>query len=68
MADLGKTQKSVLRCLREHGSWHVGCGWLWDTYSGTARVMDSLVKRGLATVEHGGTYHRAIYYPVKEVK
>jgi len=45
---LGSTQKSVLRSLTQHsGFWHRGCGWLWDTYSGTERVLDSLVRRGL---------------------
>lgn len=44
---LGKDQTYILRCIREKGSWYGGCGWIWDTYSATVRLLDSLVQRGL---------------------
>ena len=56
---LGKVQKQVLKSLQEHGRWldHRGlAGWVWDTYTNTKRIMDSLVKRGLASRE-GDTYY-----------
>lgn len=47
LRDIGKTQRSVLECLSRHnGQWHMGCGWLWDTYSNTARILESLTKYG----------------------
>jgi hypothetical protein len=50
MRSLGETQQDVLDSLREHGGyWHPGCGWLWDTHSGTVKIMESLLKRGLVT-------------------
>ena len=63
MRPLGETQKAVLRALEEHGSWRPGgrCGWLWDTDSGTRRLMDSLVKRGFVVVRNG------TYWPVWKV-
>jgi hypothetical protein len=50
---LGRTQQAVLESLRSHnnGVWTPGCGWLWDTISGTERVMKSLERRGLVTSE-----------------
>lgn len=57
MRKLGHVQVSVLESLVEHKIWSrrgLG-GWLWDTPSNTERVMDSLVKRGLATM-NGNTY------------
>ncbi len=45
---LGENQRSMLWSLREHrGEWFNGCGWLWDTPSGTAALLDSLLRRGL---------------------
>jgi hypothetical protein len=55
----------VLQSLREHGSWSDRwCGWLWDTTSGTTRILETLVKRGLArkVVED----RRVAYYPLTE--
>lgn len=57
--NLGSTQKSILQALREHGSWHnrgFGCGWVWDSRSGTQKVLESLVRRGLVVKDHEGTY------------
>lgn len=51
---LGKKQDGVLRCLRDphHGDWFPGCGWVWQNYSVTVRILDSLVNRGLVTREN----------------
>jgi hypothetical protein len=43
---LGKTQKIVLDRLSKD-SFHAGCGWLWNNYSSTVRILDSLVSHGL---------------------
>ncbi|USC17073.1 hypothetical protein [Rhodococcus sp. 11-3] len=55
---LGDRQRSVLEALLDHGQWYAGCGWVWDTVSGTDRVMRSLVRRGLAEQTTGGGYVR----------
>jgi hypothetical protein len=47
MKALGKVQCSVLRALVTNGD-YPDSGWLWDTRSNTARILDSLVTRGLA--------------------
>ncbi len=46
---LGVTQKYVLESLQRHGEWYPQCGWMWDTFSGTVKIMESLVKRGLVS-------------------
>lgn len=48
---IGTTQLSMLRSLYDHGSWQHGCGWVWDHPSGTRRICDSLVSRGLARTD-----------------
>jgi predicted nucleic acid-binding Zn-ribbon protein len=48
MKKLGKIQQSVYESLKRHGSWSLGCGWIWDTPSNTMRIMDSLVRAGYA--------------------
>ncbi len=64
MKELGEVQRLVLRSLHEHGFWSTtGCGWLWDTNSGTTRIMESLVRRGLATKTVEG--RKTIYKPVE---
>lgn len=56
MRKLGKTQAEVLRSLRNHhGFYHQCCGWVWDNHSGTIKILDSLVKRGLVE-EINGVY------------
>lgn len=47
---LGEHQQAVLECLndRRHGSFSAGCGWIYGNYSTTVKILDSLVKRGLA--------------------
>lgn len=49
---LGENQIGCLRSLAEHrgGIWSAGCGWLWDTYSGTERIMRSLARHGYAEI------------------
>lgn len=57
--NLGKNQRGVLSSIREHGQWHsrgFGCGWVWDTPSNTRKILDTLVKRGLVTLDEKGTY------------
>lgn len=45
---LGKNQRDMLASMQRHVCWFEGCGWLWDTPSGTRRILDGLVRRGLA--------------------
>ena len=58
MRPLGKTQKRLLQLLKERHGWHPGCGWYWDSRTGTERVLDSLVRRGLAKTEPWGRAKR----------
>lgn len=53
MRPLGATQRSVLESLVRNGHWHsfFTCGWVWDNASNTTRIMESLVRRGLAQKE-----------------
>lgn len=51
---LGSLQKQVFDCLVEHGSWSRNCGWVWDTTSGTERVLSALVSRGLVEIVSEG--------------
>lgn len=44
---LGKNQIGCLQSLARHGGWPGG--WYWENDSTTARILDSLVKRGLVT-------------------
>lgn len=48
---LGANQERVLRSLVERGGWSEGFGWMWDTHANTRRILDTLVKRGLAIKE-----------------
>jgi hypothetical protein len=47
---LGENQRYALKCLAEHngGTWYPAAGWVWSNVSTTVRLLDSLVKRGLA--------------------
>src|SRR3546814_10110292 len=54
--------RSSLLC---RGPWHVGCGWHWGGVGQTARLMESLKKRGVvemaerpATVLGNGNVYR----------
>jgi hypothetical protein len=48
---LGEIQLSILKSLEDRGPWHEWCGWTWTNYSGTVRILNSLVKRGLVVKE-----------------
>jgi hypothetical protein len=50
---LGENQAHCLRALRRSGRWPGG--WKWGNASATKRILDGLVRKGLAT-ETGGTY------------
>jgi hypothetical protein len=65
---LGSTQIKVLKSLVKRGSWYAGCGWMWDTRSGTERLMEALVKKGVATKATATIRYRPDGPPVKIVK
>ena len=46
---LGDKQRGLLKSLAAHKRWFHSykCGWVWDTPSGTAKILESLVARGL---------------------
>lgn len=48
---LGNKQISLLWSLSQRKLGWIdhpfGCGWVWDTQSGTRKVLETLVKRGL---------------------
>jgi hypothetical protein len=48
---LGENQTYALKSLAENngGTWYPGAGWIWGNVSTTVRLLDSLVRRGLAT-------------------
>lgn len=48
---VGKNQLLVLCALNKHHGWHPGCGWAWNNYSGTVKILDSLVARDMAAVD-----------------
>lgn len=48
MRALGANQLGMIRGMQHrNGVWYAGCGWYWNNTSGTVRIMESLVKRGL---------------------
>lgn len=62
---IGKNQLGVLRVLDERRRGYIafpwGCGWVWNTRAGTIKIIETLVKKGLAdkgtyTTEEGKTY------------
>lgn len=55
---LGVVQESVLRCLLEHEGWGPQCGWIWNSASGTEKIIRTLVTRGLVyeTTKFGRMY------------
>lgn len=60
---LGETQEAVLRALEEHEKWHERCGWVWNSASGTRRILESLYKRKLVRRRPGP--HGVTYYPIR---
>jgi len=56
MRKLGKLQSKVLKALVEHKRWeyhgrgnNLLCGWIWETYEGTHKIMEILHKKGLVS-------------------
>lgn len=49
---LGKNQLGVLKCLGDGRYGYIafpwGCGWVWGTRQGTIKIIETLVKKGLA--------------------
>lgn len=65
---LGKNQALALKTLKErnNGVWTPGCGWTWNNYSTTVRLLDSLVRRGLVTKTEG-TNRAGQIYPIYRI-
>lgn len=68
---LGDNQRHALKALAEHngGVWYPGAGWVWANVSTTVRLLDSLVRRGLATKEirqHRRTKNDYPYYTITD--
>lgn len=64
MSPLGHVQRSVLESLYTHDGWQPNCGWMWTTHKQTQALLESLVKRGLATTlspSEGGLHPRFDY-------
>lgn len=56
MNKLTEKQENVLNSLVRHKYWTAngyGCGWVWDTPSGTVKLLDVLVKKGYADLIDG---------------
>lgn len=72
---LGENQLAALRALAENngGTWYPGGGWVWGNTSTTLRLLDSLVRRGMATKTEksravgSGKYTRREPYPFYEI-
>jgi hypothetical protein len=62
---LGQAQEAVMSMLRHHEHWRDNVpGWTWGGQNRTKRILDSLVRRGVAKVEKdGGT---SIYRPASD--
>lgn len=50
---VGDTQRKVLKCLIEFGTWCLSCGWKWGTPLQTKQMLDGLVNRGLVIRTEG---------------
>jgi hypothetical protein len=59
---LGGIQFACLTALLEHRVWPGG-GWVWDNYSHTKRVLDSLARRGHVVTEPLPDFRRTSYTP-----
>ena len=69
-AKLGSTQRDVLESLRDHKYWadYDLTSWIWSNRGVTRKVMQSLVKKGVARVEREDIGHYKnvdVYYPIK---
>lgn len=64
---LGTNQLHVLKSVYERRGWHAGCGWLWNTVSGTLRILEALAKRGLVTkVQRDPSNNRSASYKIND--
>lgn len=59
MRKLQRVQNKVLKQLIDKGSWTyhgpsnpVLCGWIYDSYARTNKIMNGLFDRGIVDVEH----------------
>lgn len=66
---LGENQRHALRALAENncGVWYPGAGWVWANTSTTIRLLDSLVRRGLATKTLEKSRRTEYTYPRYEI-
>lgn len=63
---LTDNQQGALRALVERGVYHAGCGWVWDNHSNTARLMDALVKKGVAELVEKPWSKTPVYEPTEK--
>lgn len=62
MSRLGKTQRwCLMEMAKRRDGWYPGCGWVWDNWSGTDRIMASLARRGLVERTGTGTQGYGVY-------
>lgn len=72
MRELGPNQKGVLDALQRHGKYEQNGRWVWDNHSGTVKILESLVKRGLVVKSRmiseltGDPYDRYELAPAEE--
>lgn len=70
MRKLGRVQSKVLEALIEYKRWEYHgrgnellCGWIWETYEGTHKTMESLHKKGLVSRMKVGDTKIVVYRP-----
>lgn len=62
MNKLTEKQEDVLNALLRHKFWcPISFSWVWDTPSGTRRILNVLVKKGYAEIQKDGEYHLDIF-------
>jgi len=63
---LGDKQRGLLKSLVYHKRWFHSykCGWLWDTPSGTVKILEALVTRGFVKKHEEGSH--TVYTPTEE--
>jgi len=69
MRPLGKTQVYVLKSMLPEkgwrgGGWYHGCGWVWDTPSGTERICQALAARGMVKITRAVAPNRVDRYDI----
>lgn len=59
-----ENQWFVLNALQRHRRFsRYDGGWVWDNYSGTVRILDALVRKGLVAVEQRRSDRTGETYP-----